>query len=58
MTAGGNVLALGQNWDLALVADFDDEDGLNAYLVHPAHEAAAAYIGSVRGDRVAVDIVI
>lgn len=58
MTAGANMLALGTNWDVALVADFDDEAGLEAYLVHPDHEAAAAYIGTVRGDRVAVDILI
>lgn len=25
------------NWDLAVVADFDDEDGWRAYLSHPAH---------------------
>lgn len=24
-------------WDLAVVADFDDEDGWRAYLGHPAH---------------------
>lgn len=55
MTAGANVLSLGQNWDLALVADFDDEDGLQAYATHPEHEKVADYIGSIRSDRVAVD---
>lgn len=58
MSAGANVLAAGQNFDLALVADFDDEQGLEDYLVHPAHEEAAAYIGSVRGERVAVDFML
>ena len=55
MTAGANVVSLGQNWDLVLVADFDDEAGLQAYVTHPVHEEVAAYIGSIRSDRVAVD---
>ncbi|MFV0373445.1 Dabb family protein [Microbacterium sp.] len=57
MSAGANVLAHGTNWDLGLVADFDDEAGLDAYLVHPAHEEVGAYLATVRGDRLAVDIV-
>lgn len=55
MSAGANTLFPGENWDLVLVADFDDADGLAAYNVHPAHREVAAYIGSVRSDRVAVD---
>lgn len=55
MSAGANVVALGENWDLVLVADFDDQAGLQAYVVHPEHEKVAAYIGSIRSDRVAVD---
>lgn len=55
MSAGSNTLFPEQNWDLVLVADFDDADGLAAYAVHPVHEEAAAFIGSVRSDRVAVD---
>ncbi|BDV31685.1 Dabb family protein [Microbacterium terricola] len=55
MTAGANTLALGTNWDLALVADFDDEAGLDAYQVHPQHQEVVAYIGSIRKERIAVD---
>ncbi|RLK52810.1 Dabb family protein [Microbacterium telephonicum] len=58
MTAGANTLFPAQNWDLVLVADFDDAEGLAAYAVHPEHEEVAAFIGSVRSDRVAVDFEI
>jgi len=56
MRAGANALDLPGNWDLALVADFDDAAGLDAYQVHPAHEEVAAFIGGIRSDRVAVDL--
>lgn len=56
MSAGANTLYPGENWDLVLVADFDDEAGLDAYQVHPAHQEVVAYIGSIRSDRVAVDV--
>jgi len=56
MSAGANALDLPGNWDLVLVADFDDAAGLDAYQVHPAHEEVAAFIGGIRSDRVAVDI--
>lgn len=55
MSAGANALDLPGNWDLVLVADFDDAAGLDAYQVHPAHEEVAAFIGGIRSDRVAVD---
>lgn len=58
MSAGANMLAPDANWDLVLVADFDDEAGLDAYQVHPAHKDVTAYIGSIRAERVAVDFTI
>ena len=58
MQAGANVLYPDANWDLVLIADFDDEAGLDAYQVHPAHEEVAAYIGTIRAERAAVDIEI
>ena len=45
----------GGNWDVALVADFADRAGLDAYQTHPDHQAVAGYIRSVVSDRVAVD---
>jgi len=46
----------GTNWDVALVADFADQAALDAYLVHPDHQAVVGYVRSVVSDRVAVDI--
>ena len=46
------------NWDVLLFTDFESMEALDAYQVHPLHKTAAAYIGSVRTDRVCVDYVI
>jgi quinol monooxygenase YgiN len=43
------------NWHVVLNSDFEDMAALEAYQVHPLHKAAAAFIGSVRIDRVCVD---
>lgn len=55
ITVGPDVLG-GGNWDLALVADFDDAAALAAYAAHPEHQKVVAYVRSVVSDRVAVDI--
>lgn len=46
------------NWDLVLIADFDDEAGLSEYLVHPAHQEAAFHVRAVAVARSAVDFAI
>jgi hypothetical protein len=46
----------GANWDIALVAEYDDEAALARYQVHPAHVAAGAYVKSVAAERMAVDM--
>lgn len=58
MNAGANALYPDVNWDLALIADFDDEAGLDAYQSHPAHKEAIAFVGAIRKERVAVDFVV
>jgi hypothetical protein len=45
----------GGNWDVALVADFDDVDAVGRYQVHPAHQEVAAVIRSLVSNRAAVD---
>ncbi|MBV0893979.1 Dabb family protein [Microbacterium sp. NC79] len=55
LTAGAESLYVGTNWDVVLIADFADQEGLEAYQVHPAHKEAGAFIRSVVADRVAVD---
>jgi hypothetical protein len=54
----GADVAGGTNWDVVLVADFDDLDAVGRYQVHPAHQAAGAFIRSVVSARMAVDIVV
>lgn len=48
----------GANWDVALVAEFDDEAALGRYQVHPAHVEAGAYVRSVVAERMAVDLLV
>lgn len=50
-----NDLYDGDNWDVTLVADFDDEAGLDAYVVHPEHEAAVVVVKARVAGRVATD---
>ena len=51
-------VAGGTNWDVVLIADFDDLDAVNRYQVHPAHQAAGTFIRSVVSSRMAVDVVV
>lgn len=54
ISVGADVLG-GENWDVAIVADFDDVAGLRAYSDHPAHLEVVSYVRSVVSARVAVD---
>ena len=48
----------GGNWDVALVAEFDDEVGLAHYQTHPAHVEVVGYVRAVTAERMAVDVVV
>lgn len=43
------------NYTIALICDFDDIEGLNAYQVHPAHVEFAKFIGTVKTERACID---
>lgn len=43
------------NWDLVLVADFEDEAGLDQYANHPDHVAIAQRMRELAVERSAVD---
>ena len=58
MEVSRNGVDLAGNMDFALVADFDDAAALEGYIVHPAHEEVAAYIGSIRSGRAAIDVIV
>jgi hypothetical protein len=49
----GPDLQLGDGrWDYAVVGDFDDTEGYQAYVDHPAHQAVATdLIAPIRADR-------
>ncbi len=42
-------------WDAALYSEFESQAALDAYQVHPEHQAVAEFIGEVTLDRAAVD---
>ena len=51
----GTDIAGGGNWDVVLVADFDDLEAVGRYQVHPSHQEVAGFIRSVVAQRMAVD---
>jgi quinol monooxygenase YgiN len=46
------------NWDIVLVADYDDADALDAYQTHPEHQKVAAFIRSLASARSCVDYAV
>lgn len=52
---GVDILKKERSHDLALTAEFDDLDGLQAYQVDPFHVEIAKYIATVQESVVAVD---
>ncbi len=43
------------NYDLVLVAEYNDWQGLNEYIVHPLHKAVCEFMKGVRESRACVD---
>ncbi len=54
---GADILHLERSFDSGLVATFDDEAGLEAYTVHPDHQAVAALGKEIAERVVSVDFV-
>lgn len=55
LEVGVNSLNARDNWDLVLIAEYDDADALAHYATHPAHLNVAAFIRSVTSERASVD---
>jgi hypothetical protein len=53
--AGGNFDSSDGAWDVALYSEFDSREALEAYQVHPRHEALKDFLAEVREDRAFVD---
>jgi hypothetical protein len=55
MSIGRNVVDGGNAWQVAIVADFEDRAGLEAYTVHPAHQKVLEISSSVKERLATVD---
>lgn len=55
LSVGTDVLGAPSSHDLALVADFDDLEGLAAYTRHPAHAEVLRISGPVKESLATVD---
>jgi hypothetical protein len=44
LEAGLDVTRSGRSWDVVLITRHDDKAGLEAYAVHPVHQAVLGYI--------------
>lgn len=51
-------LANQSNYDLVLIADYDDFEGLNEYTVHPEHVKVGEFMKKVRKSRACVDFTV
>jgi hypothetical protein len=52
---GPNVAYADTNWDICLVADYEDLDGLETYQVHPEHLKAVDVVRPLVSARASVD---
>lgn len=55
LEVGRDVVRSERSYDLALIARFDNLDGLQAYQVHPAHVPVANHMRNISESIVAVD---
>ncbi len=53
--AGVDITRSGRSYEMALITRHADQAGLDAYQVHPVHQAVVTYIKSVASGSVAVD---
>lgn len=55
---GSNIAFPDTNWDLVLIADYNDVAGLEAYQVHPEHVAVTKVIRPLVASRSNVDFLV
>lgn len=58
LSVASNVASVPGNWDLVLIADFDDESALVRYIEHPDHARVGAGIRLLVSDSAKVDILV
>ena len=52
---GQDVLHSGMSFDMCLICEFEDLDGMLAYRDHPEHVKVASYIAKVKTERAVID---
>lgn len=55
LKVSANTAYLDSNWDAVLEGEYESLEALDAYQVHPEHQAAAAIVRSHAAQRAAVD---
>lgn len=55
MTIGRNILFPKDNFDMVLIAEYADAEGLEAYIEHPEHRRVAGFIRPLVRERACVD---
>lgn len=55
MSVASNGVDIDRNWDLCLVAEFEDAAGLQTYIDHPEHVKAVGQIRELLVERAAID---
>lgn len=55
LTAGVDILQTNRSYDVCLICDFDDRQGLEEYAVHPVHLPVKEYVKAVVAQSHAVD---
>ncbi|MCB2207445.1 MAG: Dabb family protein [Bacteroidetes bacterium] len=58
MEVGLNINTKPSAFDLVLTADFENEMGLNAYRIHPAHKEVLDYLKKVVEKTAVVDYIV
>jgi len=58
LTVGPNMAYADVNWDVVLIADYEDLAGLEAYQTHPAHLEVVPQIKALVTARASVDILV
>ncbi len=55
LEVGADVGVIDANWDVVLISEFDDNDALEGYQIHPDHIAVGQWVKTVVTDKATVD---
>jgi hypothetical protein len=53
-----NELNAEKNWDVTVIVDFEDEEGLEIYANHPEHQEVLKLISRVTEERAGIDATV